>query len=384
MRGYRGDMDWADVVIVAVLLIALVRGWSTGALRQLGRMIGRLVGLGLALFYAPSLTRGLHPVALRDGAVIALVVVSAPIGGWILFRVAGMAAEGLTGTVLGVLDRVGGAVISLLGTLVAVWLVVAVASVLSWGVVAQQVNRSLIAHTLDRLAPSPPAALASIESLFSSAHVPSLVDGLILPSLGTVPSAHSFSGSVTGTVALSASGGCSRNFSGEAVIVSAHDVVTAAHLVVGQTHIRVAGETARIVAVDAVGDLALLRVAGSLSPTYGLSTTLHPPAPATIVGPPNTVGATHWSAVVVRRVTVQSRGLYGGAPSSRPLLLVATSRHVGVERVGAAVVTGTSLVGVVVEPSPIQAGVVYATPIDVISHLVASASTTPVSTRCVS
>ena len=376
-------MDWADAVIAAVLLVALFRGWSTGALRQLGRVIGRLVGLALALFYAPSLTRGLHPVALRDGAVIALVVVSAPLGGYALYRVAGVAAEGLSGTVLGVLDRILGVVIGVLGTLVAVWLVVAVASVLSWGVVAQQVNRSWFARTLDRVAPPPPAALGAVESLFSSAHLPSVVNGLILPRLSSVPSLHSLSGSAMGTVSVSASGGCSRSTSGVGLVVGPHLVLTSAHLVAGEPRVRVNDLSATVVGFDSRNDVAVIRVTSTLANSWSLAPSLSLPSPATVVGPPRFAGASRWSAVVSRRVTVSSRGLYAGAATPRDLLLVTTSRSVGPAESGSAVVVASRVVGMVLEPSPAQTGVIFAVPADVLARALATSGAVTVASRCV-
>lgn len=376
-------MDWADAVIAAVLVLSLVRGWSAGALRQLGRVLGRVLGLGLALFYAPALTRGLHPTALRDGAVIALVVLSIPLGGWALYRLAGVAADGISGTVIGVLDRLLGVAVGLLGTLVAVWLVVAVCSVLSWGVVAHQVNRSWFVHALDRVAPTPPAALGEIETLLSSAHLPSVVDGLVLPYLHQVAPSRALPGSVRGTVSVVATGGCSRSNSGVGVVVGPHLVVTSAHVVAGEPRVRVNNESAQIVGFDARNDIAVLRVATSLPGTLGVGDVFSTPVSVMIAAAPTPLAADHWSGVVNSRVTIASRGLYGGARAPRTLLLVSTSRAVGVAQSGSAILAGGELVGLVLEPSPAQNGVVFAAPGTLINRDLALAGSVVSTTRCV-
>jgi hypothetical protein len=86
---------------------------------------------------------------------------------------------------------------------------------------------------------------------------------------------------------------------------------------------------------------------------------------------------------VSRRVTVSSRGLYAGAATPRDLLLVTTSRSVGLAESGSAVVVASHVVGMVLEPSPAQTGVVFAAPADVLARDLATSGAVAVVSRCV-
>lgn len=104
-------MNWIDIIIILPLLWALYSGWRNGMIQQVGMIAGLVVGIALAYFLGSSLLDWMNVtnpigvavtyIAIAGAALIVIVLVARTISG--AFNAAG----------LGIVDRVGGALLSL-------------------------------------------------------------------------------------------------------------------------------------------------------------------------------------------------------------------------------------------------------------------------------
>ncbi len=105
-------MNWIDIVIILPLLWALYSGWRNGIIIQVGVIAGLVVGIALTYFLGSSLLEWMNVtnpvgvaityVAIAGTALILVVIVARTISG--AFNAAG----------LGIVDQLGGALLSLL------------------------------------------------------------------------------------------------------------------------------------------------------------------------------------------------------------------------------------------------------------------------------
>lgn len=358
---------------MALGLAAALRGWTTGALAQVGSVVGRSVGLLTGCWcaprWAPRVTHGAGLAVVLVGMVVLTSVIGARFG-----RLVGKwCARRLPLASLRYADRLVGMTVSVAGLAAVVWLVAALAANMTWFGISERVNQSLVVTTLQRLLPAPPALLGGLQSLVSGVSMPNvlaLVGSHQLPSLPRVPS-------MTverppGLVRVTASGGCVAARSATGAVVGPGEVVTTAHILAGYHTIQVDGRAATVVAFDSRIDLAVLRVPGLVITPLQLARPL-PARSAVVIA----TMATATTGVEQALVTVASRGLYGGAVAPRTIALVTTNgpvRNAIVEAHGA-------LAGVVIAPSPVTTGVALVVPVASISQTLANVGRVPVATH---
>ena len=105
-------MNWIDIVIIVPLLWALYRGWRSGIFIQVGMIAGLIAGIALTYFIGTAVTSWLN-VTNPVGKIVTYITLS----GVVLFLVvwiARMISEAFSAAGLGVVDRAGGSLFSLL------------------------------------------------------------------------------------------------------------------------------------------------------------------------------------------------------------------------------------------------------------------------------
>src|ERR1035437_4792597 len=142
------QMSWIDVAIASLVVIAGLRGWSQGLLRQLGAFLGRIIGLVAGCYLAVSLAPRITAVAWRPLDIILIIGVSTVAGGLIMRYFGGVFSVRVPESRLGIADSVLGASVGVVGMLVTCWLSAAVLELVPSSTVGQSINRSLILRNI--------------------------------------------------------------------------------------------------------------------------------------------------------------------------------------------------------------------------------------------
>ncbi len=266
-------MNWVDLIILAMVGLALWSGFSRGALLQVFSWGGFIAGLIVGSLVAPLIVDSFSP---DDATTRAFLGLGLFLGIAFLFE-ALVAALGMTLrkkiTHLGArkVDQAIGAVIGIFFALLGSWFL---GSTLKRGPsppIARAVKGSAILGALDDVFPRPPAILAEIGRFLDRSGFPD-VFAQLNPSLapGVAPAPASLANdreilaAAEGTY-LIASTGCGGIVDGSGFPHDERNVITAAHVVAGTTgtSVRAPGRRSiggRVVYIDTDRDIAVIRL----------------------------------------------------------------------------------------------------------------------------
>ncbi len=315
-------LNLIDIVIVVATLIGLANGYRRGFWLSGAQYAGLLVGVLLGAAAASPVLNYLeihNEVARPLGAVLVLVI-----GGSLGSSIGFAAGEPIRRKILraGVhtlTDSIGGAVLSTVAVLLISWFLGLSFSRGPSPDIARQIQRSALMHSLDSLAPRPPAFLASVENILSGVNFPSAFAGLEPPSLpGPLPiPAAVNTASVTraaNSVVRISSLGCGGLVTGSGFPIGDGYIVTNAHVVSGTSShvILTPGGTqlrGTVVLFDPRRDVAVLYVPDYRAPAFtfgsaGRGTT------GAVIGYPGGGPETVAPAVVDGQIVAESRDIY--------------------------------------------------------------------------
>ncbi len=271
---------WVDVVIVVVLVLAALRGWRTGGIRQLASYGGVLAGLVAGVLVVPVVDR--HIAAAWSPVVaVVVVVVLAALGGVVGGALGWHVSEFARRLRLGWLDDALGVAVAVVAMLVVVWLVGTLASSSRSTTVDRGLRDSAILQDLSGAMPPVPAVFARIEADLAVRGVPivfatlppQLLPPVAQPGTATVRAVDAAAGRSTVKVIGPACGGVVE---GSGFVAAPGIVVTNAHVVAGDTRIQVrsgsAGYAAIPIGFDPKLDVAVLRVPGLGAPALATDT----------------------------------------------------------------------------------------------------------------
>lgn len=269
---------WVDYVILAVVVIAAVHGWRTGAIRQVLSYGGLWVGLVVGVVAAPMVARHVAPTSA--GLVALAVVAVAVIACGSVGQVAGWRVASVVRRVhLGVLDDALGVAVAVVAMLLAVWFVGTLAASSSSKTLDQGLRDSAILQQLTRSLPTVPSVFARIESVLASQGLPivfatlppQLLAPAPQPTRGAVRTVAAAVGPSTVKVVGPACGGIVE---GSGFVAAPGVVVTNAHVLGGDPSPRVATAdgtyAATAILFDPKLDVAVLRVPGLGEPALAI------------------------------------------------------------------------------------------------------------------
>jgi S1-C subfamily serine protease len=309
-----------DVLILALVAVAVWRGLATGAVIQLFSFAGLWIGLLAGAAAAPLAAR------LTDAATLrAVIVLGCFAGGPLLFgplatAIGSRVAARLRGASLGRVDSALGAVVSGAAALLAGWLVASTLATVPVRSVAEAAQRSVVARTLDRFLPPAPGIFAHIDRLIAQNGLPQVFAQFEpapagrqpLPDAATVRAA---AARASGSVLKISSRGCGGILSGSGFVAGPGLVMTNAHVVAGvdQPFVLDGGRrrAATTVVFDPDVDVAVLRVDG-LSPRALplLAGTVKPGAGGAVIGYPGGGPLDVEPAAVLARFEAIGRDIY--------------------------------------------------------------------------
>jgi len=266
-----------DAGAIALLLLAILLGWRSGALPQIAGLLGAGLGAVAGLAALPWLLPALAdvPAPVRAGAVIFLLLGLVGIGEAVGVRL-GRSASGLLGMgLLGAMDRVAGSAIGVGQAILIFWLaggILATGAIPKLGQVAQT---SAAVRALAVLLPPPTEIVLQLGKALDASGLPDVFLGLErLPAqavdLPADPVAQAIASRAAGAVPRVQAQACSVRSTGTGFYVAPGYLVTNAHVVAGARAITVDTSVERLTAVvvffDPELDVAVLRVDATATP----------------------------------------------------------------------------------------------------------------------
>lgn len=325
-------MNWFDAIVVALVVVAVVIGFRSGALPQLCGLAGAVLGGVLAIILVPYLEAPLESVdaQLRAFLVLGLVLFAVGIGEAIGSAIGRTAAAMLGEGLFGAVDRVLGAVVGGAQAVLVIWLAGGLLAAGPSPTLAKQAQTSFFVRAMDGYLPAPTEIATALSRLLDDSGLPDLFVGLEpIPappvSLPDDPLVRDLAGlAVPSTVKVSAAT-CQAISSGTGFAVAPGYVVTNAHVVAGADTVRVGLDgnayDAAPVLFDPDLDVALLYAPGLPAPPLSMAAT-DPIRGATgaTLGFPGGGGLKVLPAAVAGMYPAQGRDIYGEQRVTRSIL----------------------------------------------------------------
>lgn len=267
-------MNWADAIIIVILVLAGLRGFQVGAAAEALAVTGIWLGIIVGVLLVPPVA-GLTSGTAR--ALVALLVICACtllLGG--VGVLAGQRVHRLLArNRLRLPDAVVGVAVGVVAAVFAVWVLGTVLSSSRFTALNSELRDSTVLRAVDRVLPPLPEMFARVESFLSKRGYPvvfiNLPPGLIapadLPDDATIQAA--FQAARASTVKISGES-CGMITTGSGFVAAPGLVVTNAHVVAGETRTQVIDSSGShlgaVVVFDPGLDVAVLRVPGLNDP----------------------------------------------------------------------------------------------------------------------
>jgi S1-C subfamily serine protease len=260
-----------DLVVLAAMVAAGYFGYRLGFVARVVSWAGLALGVVLAVAFVDDVMSAVSSQSSQTRLFVALVF-------FLLLATAGQAAGYAVGfalrrrlpagQALRTSDRVGGAVVGVLGVLVGVWLLTpALASAEGWP--ARAARDSQVVRAINRYAPDPPPQAQRLGRAVAEGPFPEVFSRLNGPGGVGAPPTSALAPDVAARVASSTlkveGEACDQVQAGSGFVAGANLVVTNAHVVAGEPRTEVETSDGRrlsatVVAFDPDRDLAVLRV----------------------------------------------------------------------------------------------------------------------------
>ena len=318
-------MNLFDAFAVLLVVAAVLLGYRSGALPQVGGLLGALIGGALAILIVPLLEEPLSNVdaAIRPylvltglfGAVIIGESIGSSIGVW--------AGQGVRRSVLSGVDRLGGSLFAGAQALLVLWLAGGLFAMGPMPRLAEAAQSSAVVRTLNATLPPPTDLAVALGRLLDASGLPDVFVGfepLPQPPVERPadPQARSIAAAAESSTLRVATGTCGGlESSGSGFVVAPGYLLTNAHVIAGGRRIVVQGPAgtydATPVLFDPDMDVALLRVPNLNA--FALQLAREDPErgePAAVLGYPNGGPLRIVSAAVAGRYNdALGRDIYG-------------------------------------------------------------------------
>jgi S1-C subfamily serine protease len=391
-------VDWVDLLIIGLMLLAAVHGLRLGALSQiltfggfwLGMLLGVVVWTPAFSFMKNQSDRTVVTVTLVLVTAILLSYVGRVLGHW--------SNVTLRRYHLGNVDAGFGVVVAVVAVLLSAWLVAGVISSpnsrLTW--LSSAVARSDILHSVDRVLPQAPSVFNQLENFLNEENFPQVFSSLIPPSTTSVSTPNSEQTNSLADPAIFSTvkvlgAACGNEQEGSGFVVGHGLVATNAHVVAGESDTQIivgsASYRATVVLFDPDFDLAVLRTKAPLGPVLHIDPSfVSRGTQAALLGYPEDGPLTVGSAGVTEEVTALGKDIYNQGSVTRDVYALDARVEPG-NSGGPLMGPGGQVIGVIFSRSTVYNNVGYAlTSPGVLSRVDAAAPrTAPVSTgACVS
>jgi S1-C subfamily serine protease len=366
-------VDWVDLLIIGLIVLAAVHGLRLGALIQILTFVGFWLGLWLGIVVWTHLLKTPHESATRAIVVVALVLATASGLGYVGRLIGTYSNVSLRRHHLGNVDATLGVGVAVVAVLLSVWLVAAVISSPNsrFTSLDAAVNRSDILHSIDRILPQTPSIFNDLQNFLNSEGFPQVFSTLTPPSTPNVaPPTTAQTKALAAPAAFSTvkilGTACTNEQEGSGFVVGPGLVATNAHVIAGEgpgnTQVLVGGTAYGATAVyfDPSFDLAVLRTSAPLGPVLTISASLVPNGTqAAILGYPEDGPLMTSPASVTEQVTAVGKDIYNSGTVTRGVYALAATVLPG-NSGGPLMGPGGQVIGVVFSRSTVYSNVGYA------------------------
>ncbi len=367
-------VDWVDLLIIGLMLLAAVHGLRLGAVVQLltfgGFFLGFLLG---TVVWVPLLSRGHSEDVTRSVVVVSLVLLTACAFGY-AGRVLGTWSNvTVRRHHLGHVDAVLGVAVAVLMVLLSVWVVAAV--ILSpnsrFTSLDAAVARSDILHSIDGVLPQAPSIFNDLQTFLNDQGFPQVFSTLTPPSTPSVSTPTDAETKALADPAIFSTvkilgTACSSEQEGSGFVVGPGLVATNAHVVAGESNgntqvlLGNSAYNATPVLFDPDFDLAVLRTDAPLGPALSISSNLVPRGTqAAVLGYPEDRGLSIGAAGVTEEVTAIGKDIYNNGSVERGVYALDADVLPG-NSGGPLLGPGGQVIGVVFSRSTVYPNVGYA------------------------
>jgi S1-C subfamily serine protease len=382
-----------DAGAILLIVVAIVLGFRSGALPQIGGLVGAVGGGAaaiLALPLAEELLGGFDPTT-RAIAVVGWLLVAVALGEGVGSTLGREVASRLDRSVLGGIDRIAGAFVGAGQAILIIWLAGGLLAAGPFPRLAAQVTNSAVVRAVDGVLPPPTEIAVRLGRLLDASGLPDVFVGLEPQAAPPVarpddPRARAIARAAEASTVKVSAQACGAISSGTGFAIARDYVVTNAHVIAGGRTIRIAaGNVARdasAVLFDPEMDIALLHVPNLGTPA--LSFAARDPARGALgaaIGFPGGGAKTVIPVAITNTYNAVGRDIYGEDRVTRSILELRADITRG-DSGGPLVLADGSVGGVVFAESRSEEDVGYAlSPTDVAARVEpAVGSTTRVAT----
>jgi S1-C subfamily serine protease len=265
-----------DIVAVLLVVVALLLGFRSGALPQLGGLFGAIAGGAVVVLALPALSDPLAELEPEIRPLIVLVglLLAVGLGESIGSSIGSAVARRLGGGVLGAADRVGGGFVGIGQALLIVWLAGGLLAIGPLPRLTEAAQSSTAVRTLNSVLPPPETFAEELGALLDASGLPDVFIGLEPLPRAPVERPTDAVTRAIGALAEESTyriitASCGQQVSGSGVVVALGYIVTNAHVVAGASDrgVRVADASgdqsdATVVRFDPDLDIAVLYAPG--------------------------------------------------------------------------------------------------------------------------
>jgi S1-C subfamily serine protease len=366
-------VDWVDLLIIGLMLLAAIHGLRLGALVQIFTFGGFWLGFLLGIVIWVPLFQAAHNDAARSIFIVTLVLVTACGLGY-AGRVLGTWSNvTLRRHNLGQVDAALGVGVAVVAVLLSVWLVAAVISSPNsrFTSLDAAVNRSDILHSIDDILPQAPSVFGDLQTFLNDQGFPQVFSTLTPPSTPDVSTPTNAQTRALANPAIFSTVkvlglACDNEQEGSGFVVGKGLVATNAHVVAGEgagsTQVLVGDTAYRATPVlfDPSFDLAVLRTDAPLGPVLSISPNMvSRGTQAAMLGYPEDGPLSVGAAGVTDEVTAVGKDIYNNGSVTRGVYSLDADVLPG-NSGGPLVGPGGQVIGVVFSRSTVYQNVGYA------------------------
>lgn len=328
-------MNPFDLLAIILVIAAILLGFRSGALPQIGGLLGAIGAGALVLLALPSVMEvlaGLEP-EIRPVAVLGVLLVAVALGESIGSGLGGAVARRLGTGVLGAVDRVAGSFVGAGQALLVIWLAGGLLAIGPVPRLTEAAQTSTAVRTLNGILPPPEAFATELGGLLDASGLPDVFIGLEpIPrppvDRPTDAATRAIGAKAEASTFRIVAATCGRQTSGSGVVVARGYLVTNAHVVAGagRTGVRVANVEGRlfdavVVRFDPSLDIAVLYAADVRAPSLDFAVVdATRGTVGAALGYPGGGGLSIIPAAVTGAYPATGRDIYGTATARRDLL----------------------------------------------------------------
>jgi S1-C subfamily serine protease len=372
-----------DVILVLLLLSALVQGYRSGLIRSVSGIVGALAGGVAAVIVVPFVGSWVSTPQWRVPATLAAALLLVLIGLTVGSSIGSGITRRLRRTSFGIVDRILGAVATLVATALVFGMLALTIGSLGVPFLSPAVASSAVIRSIDGLTPDPVKSfIAQVRATVLQEGLPRIVDAFtgadpVVPQFDT-GSAPQQAASASVVRITGNAYACGQSQSGSGFVIAPQRVVTNAHVVAGvdQPIVETVDSAlpGRIVYFDPVDDLAVLAVDGLTASALGTTDDLAAGSRAVTQGFPFGGPFDADPAEVLALGPLAIPDIYGDNPAARQVYTLAADVQQG-ESGGPLLTEDGRVAGVIFAKGTTTPNVGYALALSELAPVAASAPT---------